>query len=92
MRTLAPVLTSMSDIEVRILERGRFTSRSSLLVARSLRRSRRDVSEPTGFGTISAAGPLLVLEPVRAPQEVAEQLWIMDGARIPVRRRKADAS
>ncbi|WLW56817.1 transposase family protein [Streptomyces sp. YU58] len=41
---------------------------------------------------IQRLGPLLALEPVRAPQEAVERLWIVDGTLIPVRNRQVGAS
>ncbi|MEK8174469.1 transposase family protein [Streptomyces sp. M19] len=44
------------------------------------------VSPTTVCRVVRRLGPLLALEPVRAPRE-AERLWIVDGTLIPVRDR-----
>lgn len=43
------------------------------------------VSPATVCRVIQRLGPLLALEPVRAPQDAIERLWIVDGTLIPVR-------
>ncbi|MBT2417772.1 transposase [Streptomyces sp. ISL-22] len=50
------------------------------------------ISPATVCRVIQRLGPLLALEPVRAPQEAVERLWIVDGTLIPVRDRGVGAS
>jgi hypothetical protein len=39
---------------------------------------------------IQRLGPLLALEPARAPQEAIERLWIVEGTLIPIRDRNVE--
>jgi hypothetical protein len=50
------------------------------------------VSPATVCRVIQRLGPLLALEPVRAPQDAVERLWIVDGTLIPVRDRTVGTS
>ncbi|ELS51565.1 putative transposase (IS4 family) [Streptomyces viridochromogenes Tue57] len=50
------------------------------------------ISPATVCRVIQRLGPLLALEPMWAPQEAVERLWIVDGTLIPVRDRKVGAS
>lgn len=50
------------------------------------------VSPATVCRVIQRLGPLLALEPVRAPQDATERLWIVDGTLIPVRDRRVGTS
>ncbi|WP_030619049.1 IS5/IS1182 family transposase [Streptomyces fulvoviolaceus] len=50
------------------------------------------VSPATVCRVIQRLGPLLALEPVRAPQDAIERLWIVDGTLIPVRDRTVGTS
>ncbi|CAM5334728.1 Transposase Helix-turn-helix domain-containing protein OS=Streptomyces griseomycini OX=66895 GN=FHS37_003498 PE=4 SV=1 [Streptomyces griseomycini] len=50
------------------------------------------VSPATVCRVIQRLGPLLALEPARAPADAAAWLWIVDGTLVPVRDRKVGAS
>ncbi|MEU7488101.1 transposase family protein [Streptomyces sp. NPDC042319] len=50
------------------------------------------VSSATVCRVIQRLGPLLALEPVRAPQQAADRLWIVDSTLIPVRDRTVGTS
>jgi hypothetical protein len=50
------------------------------------------VSPATVCRVIQRLGPLLSLEPARAPADAAERLWIVDGTLVPVRDRRVGAS
>lgn len=50
------------------------------------------VSSSTVCRMIQRLGPLLALEPVSRPADVADRLWIVDATLIPVRDRQVGAS
>ncbi|MGW2725348.1 transposase family protein [Streptomyces sp. NPDC001492] len=50
------------------------------------------VSPATVCRVIQRLGPLLALEPVRAPQDAVERLWTVDGTLMPVRDRTVGTS
>ncbi len=50
------------------------------------------VSSSTVCRVVQRFGPLLALEPVSRPAEVADRLWIVDGTLVPVRDRNVGSS